>query len=188
MRWLNPWLDILKPHKYFLYIQYMDVHLPYVKHEEYTDLYGKYETELSGKHLRALEKLSLSDSDKRYLESLYDGEIRYVDEQIGTLLEEFDDNTMIIITSDHGEEFWDHGGFEHGHSVYDELIRVPLLIKIPGYAHEKVHSQVRLMDLAPTILDVLGISIPGQFRGRSLLDTLENHEHRESFTEATLYG
>ena len=69
--------------------------------------HGKYETELSGKHLRALEKLSLSDSDKRYLESLYDGEIRYVDEQIGTLLEEFDDNTMIIITSDHGEEFWD---------------------------------------------------------------------------------
>ena len=193
---IKQWLPVLKRHKYFLYIQYMDAHLPYRKHAEYPDLYGDDETGPSGStlptigqlRLGEIKKLSLSDSDKRYLENLYDGEIRYLDEQIGQLLEEFDDRTMIIITSDHGEEFWDHGDFEHGQSVYDELIRVPLLVKIPGYAPEKVDSQVRLMDLAPTILDFLGISIPGQFRGRSLLDTLEHREHRGSFTEATLYG
>ena len=185
---ITRWLRLLERNKYFLYIQYMDVHLPYLRHEQYADLYGPHETELSKMSTETIRKMNLSEIDRRYLENLYDGEIRYVDEQIGKLLQEFDDNTMIIITSDHGEEFWDHGGFEHGHSVYDELIRVPLIIKIPGYPHQQVNSQVRLMDIAPTILDVLGMSIPGEFRGQTLLDTLRNHQDRESFTEATYRG
>ena len=181
-------LKILKGQTYFLYIHYMDVHLPYREHKEYSDMYGDHDTPLSGLFLRRIQKLSLTENDKEYLKALYDGEVRHVDEQIGELLEEFDENTVIIVSSDHGEEFWDHGGFEHGHSVYDELIRVPLLVKVPGYGHQRIDSQVRLLDIAPTILDVLGIDIPGQFMGKSLLEALRDPQDRDSWSESTLYG
>ena len=68
------------------------------------------------------------------------------------------DRTTIVITADHGEEFWEHGDFEHGHTLYDELVRVPLIIKFPAKvrrARQKVTAQVRLVDIMPTILALL---------------------------------
>ena len=106
---VGTWIDAQED-KYFVYIHYMDVHLPYREHKQYAHLYGEREIGLSGKSLGFIRKANLTDIDKQYLENLYDGEIRYVDQQIGQLLKRFDRNTIIIITSDHGEEFWDHGG------------------------------------------------------------------------------
>jgi arylsulfatase A-like enzyme len=117
--------------------------------------------------------MNLTEEDTKKIIAAYDGEIRYTDEEMGKLLTALDslsllNNTIIIITADHGEELKDHGLIGHGHSVYDELIHVPLIIKIPGAENKVVDDQVELIDIFPTVLDILGISIPNQLEGKSL--------------------
>jgi arylsulfatase A-like enzyme len=85
------------------------------------------------------------------------------------------DDTLLVVTADHGEEFSDHGGFEHGHTLYDELLHVPLLIRMPGGAAEprRFPGVVRLMDLAPTILEEVGVEVPAEFDGQTLSPQLD---------------
>jgi arylsulfatase A-like enzyme len=80
------------------------------------------------------------------------------------------DRAVIVLTSDHGEEFWDHGGFEHGHTLFQELIRVPLILKAPAVpAGRRVVQRVPLQDIAPTLLDLCGVvATPGTLSGESL--------------------
>lgn len=79
------------------------------------------------------------------------------------------DETIVIVTSDHGEEFWDHGGLDHGHSYYDELLRVPLMMRIPGEGRKVIVDQVvGLIDVLPTLLDLVGIPALPVAQGRSL--------------------
>ena len=104
----------------------------------------------------------------------YDQELRFVDNHIGKLLKEIerlelDKNTIIIITSDHGEAFGEHKHHFHGQTLYEEILRVPLIIRVPGLNHVKVDTPVELIDIAPTVLDALKIEIPEEFRGRSLV-------------------
>jgi len=113
---------------------------------------------------------------RRWIERLHDAEVAAVDDAIGTLLRELArrgraDDALVVFTADHGEEFFEHGGFEHGHTVYQELLHVPLLIRIPGGAHAGtvVDAPVRQIDIAPTVLDVAGIDPPEGFQGKPLL-------------------
>lgn len=107
---------------------------------------------------------------------LYDGEVAYTDAQIGRLLDHLktsglDERTVVVFTADHGEEFLDHGGFEHGHSMFDELLRVPLIVRWPGGPRGRVVDEVvRHIDLAPTLCGLAGLPVPEQFAGASLLD------------------
>jgi arylsulfatase A-like enzyme len=84
------------------------------------------------------------------------------------------DETMVVITSDHGEEFWDHGSVGHGHSVYDELLHIPMIVRLPGVTEGKprIPAAVGLVDVMPTILDALGQEIPEELSGRSFLPEL----------------
>ena len=124
--------------------------------------------------------VELSDEELELLVSAYDAEIRSMDRALGRLLgalREGDhfDRTMIVFTSDHGEEFGEHGQYGwHAHSLYEELLRVPLVIKLPEsrFAGERVARQVRLIDVAPTVLDALEAPIPDEFSGVSLLEIL----------------
>ena len=101
----------------------------------------------------------------------YDGEIRFVDEQFGALrrgLEERGrwDDALVVVVGDHGEEFWDHGGFEHGHTHHREMMRVPLIVKRPGGPRGEVSRQrVRQIDIAPTVLDFAGLPMPADLPG-----------------------
>ncbi|MCH2110894.1 MAG: sulfatase [Polyangiaceae bacterium] len=108
---------------------------------------------------------------------IYDSEIRAADETIGGLIETFrkrDPKGVIIVSADHGEEFGDHGGRYHGTTVYDEQVRVPLLISAPGLiSHQRVSAPVQTVDILPTVLSGLDIPIPPTIRGRDLLPTLE---------------
>jgi arylsulfatase A-like enzyme len=100
-------------------------------------------------------------------------------------------NTVVVVTSDHGEEFWEHGGVEHGHTLYDELIRVPLIIAGPGIGGRRIDEVARLIDLAPTILDLSGAdasSLRGE--GRSLRPLLEGSgdEARVALSEGLIFA
>jgi len=133
-----------------------------------------------------------------YIRSLYGGEVRFMDAQVGRFMDEMKsmglyDDAIIVITSDHGEEFWEHGGFEHGHTLYDELVLVPLLIKFPRATKPKepvVRSQVRLLDVMPTVFDVLGLQTPRSFVGESLMPLVRGEGKRDlpALSESTLYG
>ncbi|MEK7794600.1 MAG: sulfatase-like hydrolase/transferase, partial [Candidatus Hydrogenedentota bacterium] len=105
---------------------------------------------------------------------LYDGEIAYFDDQFRLLIEALKrldqyENTCIVLMSDHGEEFWEHGGTNHGHSLYDELLRVPCIVKLPGndFAGARVSEVIEMIDIAPTVLEVLNVDPDVRFQGRS---------------------
>ncbi len=112
--------------------------------------------------------------------ALYDAEIRYTDEQIGRLLDflrdegEFE-NTLILFVSDHGEEHWDHGEVHHNHTLYNELLSVPLVIKPPGRSRVPtiIDDIVEMIDLAPTIADYAGVDLGWRTQGQSLRPALE---------------
>lgn len=102
----------------------------------------------------------------------YDSEIAHVDRELDRLI-----TTMrarltrplaIVISADHGEEFRDHGGVYHGSTLYDEQVRVPLIVQIPGYAPERIAAPVEVIDIAPTILGAVGAPVPVSMRGRDL--------------------
>jgi arylsulfatase A-like enzyme len=141
---------------------------------------------------------SPSPEDARYVRGVYLGEVSFMDAQIGRLVDELEalqlyEAATIIVTADHGEEFWEHGGFEHGHSLYDELVLVPLIIKFPSRrstAGVVVDEQVRLLDVMPTVFEDVGVEVPDSFEGRSLLPlvTGEDDADRPAYCESTLYG
>jgi len=127
----------------------------------------------------------LTDEERQNVIGLYDGEIRYVDDKlIGPLINRLKEikiyeQTLIIFTSDHGEEFFDHQGWGHGHSVYDELLKVPLIIKFPDsmFKNQKIFDFVSLVDVFPTILEQTGVSFPNlNTDGQSLFSLIRGEE------------
>jgi arylsulfatase A-like enzyme len=112
----------------------------------------------------------------------YDYEIAYTDKYVGEILAGLEaagvaDKTLVVILSDHGEGFGDHRmagerKFFHGHTLYDEVLRVPLIMAVPGLTPRVVDEQVQLIDVAPTLADLVHISAPTSFQGRSLLPAL----------------
>ncbi len=136
--------------------------------------------------------------DLDYLRGVYQGEVAFVDLAVGRLvggLRELGrwDRTTLVLTSDHGEEFWEHGGFEHGHTLYDELVRVPLLVRTPAPAAGgvEVDRLVRTIDIPPTLLELSGLEAPASFEGRSLAPLLAGESAGPvlpAFSQSTLYG
>jgi arylsulfatase A-like enzyme len=133
------------------------------------------------------KKSGLSQEDLDYIQSLYDCEILHNDYFFGewiTFLKEkkLFDNSLIIFVSDHGEQFHEHGGMFHGHSIYNEEVHVPLIVKFPGgrYSGRQCSAAVSQVDILPTILDYLGIDMPAGIDGISLLDLVEDHTIKRS--------
>lgn len=125
-----------------------------------------------------------SDADLDHLLGLYDGSIRFADKQFGELLEKVEqagelENTLIVVLSDHGEEFREHGGWLH-ESVYDEILRVPLIVRFPAGVYEEFHGRqvddvARLVDVLPTVLEVLAVEAPFT-QGSSLVPVIEGND------------
>src|SRR5262249_61854 len=103
---------------------------------------------------------TLDDADRRRVVDLYDGEIHVDDRLVGSVLDALarlglDRRTLVVLLSDHGEELFERGTIGHGHSLYDELVRVPLVVRFPdGAPGRRVPQQVRAMDVFPTVLEV----------------------------------
>jgi hypothetical protein len=110
-----------------------------------------------------------------YIEAAYESEIRFTDQQLKSFLENLNPRTLVIITSDHGEEFGEHGRVgKHGHTVYEELLRVPLIVKGEGIpAGRRVRTRVRSIDIAPSILELAGLPKMKQAEGMSFVPALK---------------
>jgi arylsulfatase A-like enzyme len=111
--------------------------------------------------------------------ALYDAEVHRVDRLVGGVNALLTDlglagRTLVVFTSDHGQEFMDHGGYTYGHSLYDEVLRVPLIVAGPGVeaAGQLAGTPVNLLDLAPTLMQIGGAPLPPEAEGRSLVPAL----------------
>jgi arylsulfatase A-like enzyme len=156
-------LDATPTKPWLMFAAYMDPHDPYYPHPYDGTGYSR----------AANQKPEPEEADK--LRALYEGEIAFWDERFGELLAALDkrglyDDTTIIVTSDHGEEFMEHGGFWHGTTLYDELLRVPLFVKLPGNARAGtvVSHWVQGVDIMPTILKQAGLEVPEGVQGGNL--------------------
>jgi arylsulfatase A-like enzyme len=125
-------------------------------------------------------RVTFDEATIRRAERLYNGEVAHTDHEVGRLLDGLREaglaeDTIVLFTADHGEEFWDHGGFEHGHTMYEELLHVPLLISWPGsLAPGAVPATVGHVDVAPTLCDLSGVVPDPGFAGRSLAPYFAN--------------
>jgi arylsulfatase A-like enzyme len=182
------WLRGHRSHPFFLFLHSYEAHHPYEPREE---LFRMLDRGYSGSLPRdisvdLLERINsgsmkLSGDDLRHIVDAYDAEVRSADEGFGVLIAALKelglyDRTMILVTGDHGDEFGEHGRVGwHSHTVYDELLRVPLLVKFPRSwrAGEVVERQVSHVDMMPTILDVLDVPSSWPFDGRSLIGELD---------------
>ena len=139
-----------------------------------------------------------SEEIQTWVRAVYDAEVAAVDRAFARLRADLEargiwDDAVVVLTADHGEEFWDHGGFEHGHTLFSELIHVPLIVKAPhsvGLEPRLVDAQVRVLDTLPTVFELCDLPDPGTFSGSSLLPLMrgESEPERAAFSEATLYG
>jgi hypothetical protein len=171
------WIDQNSDRPFFIFVHYFDPHMPYSPPPPYDTLFTPTRSDVERKHVfpsvSQIGSLTPADWDK--MQALYDGEIAFTDQAVRHLLEGLDqrglsDNTLVVLLSDHGEEFCDHGAVGHGHTFYDELLKVPLICVLPGVIPENVRipNQVRLLDVCPTILDLIGIGPEPHFEGVSL--------------------
>ena len=199
------WLDGKPPEPFFLFVHYNDAHWPYVPPAPYGEDFVKdYHGSLTPEKTTSVVETQgrpakgLSKADLDYLVGLYDGEIQYLDSQVGRLLEKIDAHPrkrdlLLILTADHGEEFLDHGSTSHGYTLYEEMLHVPLIVHFPGHLRaRRVAAPVRSIDVLPTILDLAGIDTDGiSLQGGSLAPLARAETTRGpelAFSEAAYKG
>jgi len=166
---------------FFLFVNYMDAHTPYTPPAPFDRLYPGKEPHFTMTRLNTIKAdvmgkgLPIAFADRAHMLSQYDGGIAYLDSQIGNLVSRLKqlglyENTLLIVTSDHGEAFGEKSLVGHGVGVYQSLVHVPLIIKFPHQnSQATVDDLVSSVDIMPTILDQLGYPIPAWVQGRSLL-------------------
>ena len=176
---------------FFFYLHYMEPHSPYEAPEEYRGLFedSPYEGPITGNHYQLddimLGELSPTDRDIRRLETLYDQDIRYLDDEFQSVVDVLEssgtlDNTVFVFVADHGEEFWDHGSVLHGYTLYEEQLRVPLFISAPGFeGEEEIQAITRHVDLLPTLLELLQIEEAVEVQGTSLVPWMRDTKRDE---------
>lgn len=186
------WLNTHSQERFFIWLHFMDAHGPYYPKTEALEMMG-------GKEITPTEAVYLnsywnrSDLSPERLRTkmpdvlrLYDAGVRWVDEQIRRLaasLRELRlwDICALAVTADHGEEFLDHGGRYHlPRKVTEELIHVPLLLRVPGHSRGfRVAEPYSVIDVAPTLLDIMGLPSPAEFRGRSRWEQLRKQKFQD---------
>jgi arylsulfatase A-like enzyme len=205
------WLDRKRERPFFMLVHYFDPHLVYDPpqpfRERFADPQDRQSTDIlfgTRREMIALRSgaIDLPRDLMGRLERLYNAEIAYMDSQVGRLLDGLrerglDERTVVVICSDHGEEFLEHGGFEHGHALYDELLHVPLLIRTPDAIAEdstlkgkSVRSTVRLIDVAPTMCELAGVEPASTFFGESLAPLLSGAQpvHHTVLSQGNMWG
>ena len=172
-------LEVESDRPYFLWLHYFDPHDAFLAHpgHEFPGPEGYEGPVVSGLKLPKLLRLDLEEPDLETLRSFYKSEVSFTDHHVGRVLEHLRakgrlEDTLVVFTADHGEEFHDHGALGHQHTLYEELVHVPLIVRAPGRAPERargtVERTVASIDVYPTVLDVLGFEPSRPLEGRSL--------------------
>jgi len=187
----------------FIFLHTYDVHEPYSARPPFATAFTPVDY-LGFRRLRGMPPRpqflnrrldALSERDVEIVSGLYDNGIRAVDASFGRLVEmlrrrRLYERALIVVLSDHGEEFMEHGAFGHGPNIHRELLHVPLLVRLPGGAHagKIVRRPVALLDVAPTLLDYAGIAAPEQLEGRSLRGVIEGTETGAWLSDRPLFA
>ncbi len=199
------WSHYIKPtvrgaEPFFVFLHELDPHSPYDPPEPYRSEYGfdyqgNVDSTIPGLwRMRKYPDL-ITLEDVRHINAQYKGEVAFMDRYVGWVLDRLaglplERPTLVVFVSDHGEEFWEHRSVGHGHTVHEELLRVPFLMQLEGVlpAGERVRADVTLADLAPTVLDLLGIGIPAAMQGESLLPLVAAPDDRVAARPAIARG
>jgi arylsulfatase A-like enzyme len=174
---------------FFLYLHYMDPHSPYASPGQYRRFFnGDYDGIVTGRAPYEVSYFENRPDELEQLRAFYDNDIRYLDNSIGELFEKLKEtglyeDSIIILLSDHGEMFMEHGRFEHSNGVYTEVIDVPLIIRPPNQEKRVVETPVQTVDILPTLLAMLGIDVDLQFMGRSIFPLIGSDETRPIISE-----
>jgi arylsulfatase A-like enzyme len=173
------WLESNHDKRFFLFLHTYQVHAPYAPPERYADLFAEHDGRSIDEH---------SPTHVQYRAN-YDREIRYVDDELRSLFATLetlglDRTTVFVLTSDHGEEFLEHGLLYHGGNLYEESVRVPLMFTGPGIAAgRRIATHVGHKHLMPTILELFGIAPPEDREQRGLLGPMLGHEQEALASE-----
>lgn len=193
------WLALNPSRPFFLWVHYMDPHAPYSSPDTPPELRAKYPPTWLTRRPHWHEEMQYEDEETRaryqeFCRMMYAEEVRYADRWVGELLRGLKEaglyhNSLVVITSDHGEELFDHGQFEHGHSMHEEVLRVPLLIKMPeGRPADPVVTQtVGLAALGQTFLELAGADPSGP-AGETRIPLRDGAPGAEVYSEGMLYG
>jgi len=177
-------LDRLGDRPFFVFLHFYDPHWHYAPPPETLGLFeSKYAGKVTGLwgDFSKKNRDELAPADLEHLLALYDGEIRYTDDHLKRVLAHLaerglDRGTLVFVTSDHGEEFLEHGSWEHQKTLYEEVVRIPMMLAGPGIAPRREAQQASLLDVAPTLLAWAGLPVPDTAQGRSLLQPLPQRD------------
>jgi arylsulfatase A-like enzyme len=171
VEWLREKAAVRDGVPWFLWLHYFDPHDQYLPHPGYSEKFGLRE------HI-----------------DLYDGEIAFTDHYIGLLLDELarlklDQDTVVVVVADHGEEFGEHGNFGHGYDLFQEVVHVPLMLRVPGMMPCRVRAVVPSVDVMPTVLDLCWVESRFAIEGQSLLPLArgELQPEREAMSTVRLH-
>ena len=179
---ITGWLESRDERPFFLFVHSFQVHLPYAPAAGFIDrfeheYYGPLADLLTLQEVEAINsgEMEISAADLQHIITLYDAEVASLDDTLGRVFDFLRDNdlmeaTVIAVVSDHGEEFGEHGRVAwHSHTLYNELIKTPLIIAGPGVPEGlRVADHTRNIDVAPTLLELAGVTVPEHFQGFDL--------------------
>jgi arylsulfatase A-like enzyme len=189
---------------FFLFVHTYEPHYPYVHLDRARpEDVGRLPPTFTIEEVEVIHRGEIvpTPAERRYITDLYDGDVAYADRVVGGFLSTLEregilDRALLVVVSDHGEELWDHDtGYspDHGHTLYQELIHVPLILRWPGKvpAGRRIRTPVSLIDVAPTLLALAGLPADRDHRGRSLAGTLSTGEEPDPapiMAESVQYG
>jgi arylsulfatase A-like enzyme len=183
---LTAWLETAKQGRpLFLFLHLWDVHYDYIPPSRYVEMFDPdYHGDVTAESYMRNGAIhpNMTARDLEHVVALYDGEIRFTDDNLGQMLAALDrhgrlENTLIVITSDHGDEFFEHGWKGHQRTLFEEMVRVPLIMHWPGRLDPglAVEDQACLIDLLPTLLSLAGVPLGSEVQGRDLSPLLRGN-------------
>lgn len=190
---LERWHAAGRQAPFFVFLHMWDVHYDYAPPAPYDRMFDPdYAGDVNANDFERNARLNarMDPRDLQHVIALYDGEIRFTDEHLGRIVAQLAafgvlDDTIVAVTSDHGDEFFEHGMKGHAKTLYDEVLHVPLVVRYPRRIAfgQRVAQQVRLMDLPPTILGLAGVPVPEQLGNRDMAE-----EHRSADLTSSIAG
>lgn len=183
----SKWLRDHKDEPFFLFVHLWDAHFDFIPPKPFDARFGDpdYEGFVDGREFFFDRRInsSMGPKDLAQLIALYDGEIMWCDAHVKRLVElleelQLDEDTIVVVTSDHGTEFFDHGDKGHRRTLYGEAINIPLVIRAPGRIPQGtvVEAVSRMVDLGPTLMELAGLAPSDQFTGVSLVSLVNGTE------------